>query len=352
MTISRYLRSSWLGSFLLLLIVVLSQTGCWRPYNTPVFADIAPNETAYVIPLNGDTTDQAKFNSVDFLEQHKVGAKRIQVPRVWINDGYIPSDGHYQDSVRVVKVDRTPVTISFEQADQTLDSNGHMKRSDDAIWIESRDSIGFSMGFSVTLRIEENDTSTYLYRYPGVSLADEAKSEVKARLQQNAAAFAARYILDDLRSQKNEMMTAISKDLVPFFAARGITVTTIGQFGGMVYDDKDIQNAINRTFVAEQEKVVAGALLTAQRDINAKSDQSAHQDQRNAITRATGEAQAIKLVADASREAASNPVFIQLRQLEIEAQRIAKWNGVVPDTLIEGGGSSSPYNLFIQPKTH
>ena len=347
--LNRYIKNSWITSTLFLLIA-LFQSGCFKAYNEPKFVDIAPNETAYVIPLNGDTNDQAKFNSVEFLEQHKVGAKRIQIPRVWVDDGYMYGSGYYQDAVRVVKVDRTPVTISFEQEDQTLDANGHMKRGDTAIWLESRDSIGFSMGFSATLRIEENDTSLYLYRYPGVSLADEARSEVKARIQQDAASFAAQYNLDNLRALKNEMMVAVRGDVIPFFAARGITVTTIAQFGGMVYDDKDIQNAINGTFVAQQQKVVAAALLTAQKDINTKSDETAHQDQLNAITRATGEAQAIKLVADASREAASNPVFIQLRQLEIEAARINKWNGIVPDTLIEGG--SSGYNLFIQPKTH
>lgn len=333
-----------------LLAAALSLSGCLKSYNEPVFVSIDPNETAYVIPLTGNTDDQAKFNSVDFLEQHKVGAKRIQVPRVWVDNGYMYGSGYYQDAVRVIKVDRTPVTIQFEQNDQSLDQNGHMHREDNAIWLESRDSIGFSMGFSATLRIEENDTSTYLYRYPGVSLAQEAKSEVKARIQSDASAFAAQYNLDTLRSLKNELMQAVRSDVVPYFASRGITITTVAQFGGMVYDDKDIQSAINGTFVAQQSKVVAAALLTAQKDINTKSDETAHQDQLNAITRANGEAQAIKLVADASREAASNPVFLKLRELEIDGKRIEKWNGVTPSTLIEGAGQGSGMNLFIQPK--
>ena len=325
--------------------------GCFRPYNEPKFIEIGPNETAYVIPLVGDTTQQDKFASAAFLEQHKVGAKRIQVPRSWVDDGYLPGSGYYQDAVRVIKVDRTPVTIQFQQDDQSTDAQGHLKRGGNAIWIESKDSIGFSTGFSVTARIEENDTSTFLYRYPAVSLVQEVATEIRARIQQDAAAFAATYILDDLRARKNEMMDDIRKDVVPFFASRGITITTIGQFGGLTYEDKEIQSAINATFIAQQQKVVAAAQLSAQKDINTKSDEAAHQDQLNAITRANGEAQAIKLVADASKEATASPAFLRLRELEIEGQRIAKWNGVTPSTLIDGGGSGM--NMFLaapQPK--
>lgn len=319
--------------------------GCVKPYNTPKFDEVGNNETAYVIPLQGDTTQQAKFDSVAFLEQRKVAAKRIEIPRAWISDGYMPATGHYQDQVRVVKVNRAPVTVEFHE---DAPKNG---KDADAIWVESKDSVGFSTGFSVTALIKETDTSTFLYRYNALSLQQVLATEVRARIQQVAAKFAATYILDELRAKKNEMRDDIQADVIPFFAERGITVTTIGQFGGMTYENPEIQKSIDGTFVAQQQKVVAAALLTAQADINSRLESEKQQAKRNAILLAEGEAAAITLVADAAQKAASNPAFVRLRELEVETKRVDKWNGITPSTLIEG--QSSGVSMFLpQSKLH
>lgn len=329
---------------LLGVLITLCFTGCVKPYNEPKFELVEPNETAYVVPLQGNTTEQAKFSSVDFLEAHKVAAKRIQVPREWISDGYMINSGYYQDQVRVIKVDRTPATVEFHQ-----DNSSANKKDADAIWIESKDSVGFSTGFSVTAMIKEDDTSTFLYRYNAMTLKDVLVKEIRARIQQNAASFAAKYILDDLRARKNEMMDVIRADVVPFFSERGITITTIGQFGGMTYENPQIQSAIDGTFVAQQAKVVNAALLAAQHDANEKAESENLQKKHNAILLAEGEAAAIKLVSDAAKEAQSSPAFLRLRELEIEGKRIDKWNGITPGTLIEG--ESTGLSMFVpQPK--
>lgn len=316
--------------------------GCIKKYNEPKFVDVGNNETAYIIPLQGDTTAQAKFDSVKFLDEKKVAAKRIQIPRGWVGNGYLPNSGYYQDTVRVVVVDRTPVTVEFHQ-----DGTPNTKDAD-AIWVESKDSVGFSTGFSVTALIKEQDTSTFLYRYNAMSLKQVLAQEVRARIQQISARFAATYILDELRNRKNEMRDEISSDVIPFFADRGITITTIGQFGGMTYENVDIQKSIDNTFVAQQEKVVAAARLTAQNDINSRLESEKQQAKRNAILLAEGEAAAITLVAKAAQEAASNPAFVRLRELEVETKRVEKWNGVTPTTLIEGHPTGM--NMFVTPK--
>lgn len=316
---------------------LLLTSGCIRPYEQPKFIEVGSNETAYVIPLVGDTSAQAKFSSAAFLESHKVAAKRIQIPLSWVSTGRFPQDGYYQDQVRVVKVDRTPVTTEYHQDATAKDA--------DAIWIESRDSVGFSTGFSVTALIKEEDTSTFLYRYNAMDLRQVMTTEVRARVQQVAAKFAAQFILDDLRSKKNEMLDEIRHDVIPFFADRGITITTLGQFGGMTYENPEIQQSIDKTFVAQQAKVVAAALLTAQKDVNEKSEQENQQKKRNAILVAEGEANAISLVADAAAKAQSSPSFLRLKELEVDVKRIDKWNGTVPGTVLSGANSP----LFINP---
>jgi regulator of protease activity HflC (stomatin/prohibitin superfamily) len=128
-------------------------------------------------------------------------------------------------------------------------------------------------------------------------------------------------------------------------------------FGGMTYENPAIQQAIDSVFIAQQDKEKSAAALAAQRDINAKSDSAAQQEKANVITlakanaegakiKAEGEADAIKSVADAAKDAASNPTFLELRKLEIEAARYAKWNGQLPQTVtILGEGEKTSIML-------
>src|SRR5678815_3906284 len=109
------------------------------------------------------------------------------------------------------------------------------------------------MGFTCTALIKEEDAAKFLYYYPSGSLGDVMDSEIRARVQKTASEVAAKYRLDDLRGRKQEIIDAVSKDVIAFFATRGITVTTVGMFGGMTYENPAIQKAIDETFVAQQE---------------------------------------------------------------------------------------------------
>lgn len=166
-------------------------------------------------------------------------------------------------------------------------------------------------------------------------------TEVRARIQMVGAEIAARYNLNQLRSRKQEIIDAVRDDAVPFFAARGITITTIGMFGGFAYESPGIQQSIDAVFVAQQEEEVSLAELTAQRNRNQTIEISA-QAQANAVRiRAEGEASAIRLVAEAAAEAQDNPSFMELRRLEVEQSRIGKWNGAYPTHLWTTGNNDN-----------
>ena len=57
---------------ILTLTVVMSLamfTGCVKPYDKPEFVTIEPHQTAFLIPLVGDTSAQASFESEEMLMQ-------------------------------------------------------------------------------------------------------------------------------------------------------------------------------------------------------------------------------------------------------------------------------------------
>src|SRR6267142_6559525 len=191
------------GLLLGLALVLVGTSSCIRPFDTPEYVEIDTSETGFLIPLEGDSTEQVKFQSEDYLKQHKVAAKRVRITHRWSQEGRLPSSGRWIPTVRLIKVNRSPVTREWATT-QTSTAGGASQRADKAIWIESVDSLGFSMGFTCTAFIPEEEASRFLYWYPSGSLADVMDKEVRGRIQQAAAEVATKYPLDGLRSRKQE----------------------------------------------------------------------------------------------------------------------------------------------------
>lgn len=325
---------------------LMTTVGCMKPYDKPEYAEIGTSQTAFLIPLEGDAKGgQAKFNSAEYLEARKVASKRIQITHRWNKTGRFENDGEWLANVKVVVVDRSPITREWQSKD------GADKGNDKAIWIESADSVGFSMGWTCTGYVKEEDSSQFLYMYPSGSLPEVMDTEVRARIQQVAALVAAAYKLDALRDKKIEMAKAVQTDVTEFFAKRGITITTVGMFGGMTYENKKIQDAIDQTFISQQEKVNAAAMLAAQEDKNTRIKSEADAMAQAARTKAKGEADGnlakaqaealgIEAVNAAIAKANNNPQLVQLKSIEVEKARVEKWNGQYPTTVVGGGANA------------
>src|SRR6185369_13114946 len=145
-------------------------------------------------------------------------------------------------------------------------------------------------------------------------------------------------------------------------AARGVIITTVGMFGGMTYENPQIQKSIDETFVAQQLKVVSEAKLQAQQkendrlvlEANGIAEKARREAQGQADARKTaaaGEAEAIRSINQAALEAQQNPLLLQLKTLEVEKNRIEKWDGRYPQMWWGGSGSGvpSPNILFQVP---
>ncbi len=77
----------------------------------------------------------------------------------------------------------------------------------------------------------------FLFNYPSGSLESVMDTEIDPHIQTSMADFANDVTLSDLLGpRKVELIATVKEDVVPFFAERGIEVTTIGQFGGFRYE--------------------------------------------------------------------------------------------------------------------
>lgn len=331
--------------FVLCSVIVVSLYGCRKPYNEEKYVEVKNHETAFVVPLEDDMSKQKSFGSVEALEKCLVATKRIVIPRRWHQSGRWEHTGRWIDAVMIILVDRSPVTREW-----TAETDTGTKGKDEAIWVESKDSVGFSTGFNCTAYIKDSkDAAVFLYTYPNQALSDVMDNEIRARVQAITAEVSANYDMDSLRGKKNEIISSVRQDVKDFFSTRGITITTIGMFGGFTYENPNIQAAIDNVFVAQQEKNTAKAMLEAQADKNSRIEKEAEAFRNAAITKSEGEAKAIQLVAQAAAEANSNPAFLELKKLEVETKRIEKWNGQYPQHLWTTSGTDS-LGVIVDPK--
>ena len=335
-------------------------TGCYREYDKPEFSEVDTADTAYLVPLEGDTSNQAKFDSERFLDDKKVASKRVQITHRWNQTGRWSTEGEWIPNVRLIKVNRSPITREW-----TADTKNGTAAKDQAIWVESQDSVGFSMGFTVTAFIKEEDASKFLYWYPSTSkegtasLASVMDSEVRARVQQAVSEVASKYPLDNLRARKQEMTDAAREDVVKFFGQRGITIATVASFGGMTYENPEIQKSIDNVFIAQQEKAVNLARFEAQQKNNDRVELEANASAEKLRIQAKGladakiaeaEGEAKSLLARSQAIKDSGPAIFELRKLEIEQARVEKWDGKYPTYMMQTGSGSPPNMLLNMPE--
>lgn len=309
-----------------MIVAMTLVVGC-GPAKIDKYVDIKPHETAFVVPMTGaNLSSQKGFGSINYLESRKIAAKRIFLKQSSVATGRMPGSYKWILDSQVITVSRAAVALEW--------------KDDHAIRLESSDSIAFSLGGTITGHITEEDTAKFLYNYPSSSLGAILNNEVKAFITSEMSSGFGTKALDDCRTQKSEISKGAFEKAKTFFKdEKGITLDVFGISGGLTYDDKDIQSAINRTFEAAMS--VNAAKEDAKRSFEEKTKlenvaeghRLAAVKNTDALTydireKAKAEADAIKKVTKAL-----SPSYIKY----MEAQAKMQWNGVLPAKLTNVG---------------
>lgn len=301
---------------LMLVMICCMFTGCRRPYDKPEFVTIEASQTAFLIPLVGDTTNQASFESEELLDQAKIATKEIQIPHRWVQMGRRHWMGEYRAAATLIVVERKPVSRSWESGSSTADSSNR------AIFGGSSDNIGIYVGMNCTAMIEEKDAAKFLYRYNNTPLETIIDTDIKKMVEDRFNVETAKYTSTELGAKKGEIMDAVKDYVIPYFKEYGITITVLGLKEDISYENPTIQDAIDKRFASEQD-------LEIQKNKNEAN-----------IAKAEADAQAIILTAEAEAEA-NRKLAESLTSAVLEKMYYDKWNGELPyfygaeDTLIE-----------------
>ena len=289
---------------LMLVMVCCMFTGCRRPYDKPEFVTIEASQTAFLIPLVGDTTSQASFESEELLLQAKVATKEIQIPHRWVQTGRRAWMGEYRATAALIVVERKPVSRSWESGESTASSTR-------AIFGGSSDNIGIYVGMNCTAMIEEKDAAKFLYRYNNTPLETIIDTDIKKMVEDRFNVETAKYTSTELGAKKGEIMEAVKDYVIPYFKEYGITITVLGLKEDISYENPTIQDAIDKRFASEQD-------LEIQKNKNEAN-----------IAKAEADAQAIILTAEAEAEA-NRKLAESLTASVLEKMYYDKWNGILP----------------------
>jgi hypothetical protein len=289
---------------LLIVMVCCMFTGCRRPYDKPEFVTIEASQTAFLIPLVGDTTNQASFESEELLNQAKIATKEIQIPHRWVQMGRRHWMGEYRASAALIVVERKPVSRSWESGESTASSTR-------AIFGGSSDNIGIYVGMNCTAMIEEKDAAKFLYRYNNTPLETIIDTDIKKMVEDRFNVETAKYTSTELGAKKGEIMDAVKDYVIPYFKEYGITITVLGLKEDISYENPTIQDAIDKRFASEQD-------LEIQKNKNEAN-----------IAKAEADAQAKILTAEAEAEA-NRKLAESLTDAVLEKMYYEKWDGKLP----------------------
>lgn len=301
-----------------LALTALTFTGCRRPYDKPEFQTIEPSQTAFLIPLVGDTDNQASFESEELLSSAKVATKEVQIPHRWVQTGRYDWTGEWRPSARLIIVERKPVSRSWDSGVSTADSNNK------AIFGETSDGIGIYVGMNCSAQIDEKDAAKFLYRYNNTPLETVIDTDIKKMVEDQFNLFTSKYPSTELHANKTTIVNGVRDAVTNYFKEYGITITVLGIKEGFSFENPEIQEAIDAKFASEQDLVI--------------------QQNKNEAAIAKAEAEAKAIIIAAQAEAEANRILSESITPEIlEMAKYEKWNGELPKYV--GGDSDLMINM-------
>lgn len=289
------------------ILMLLALAGCRKPYDTPEFVTIEASQTAFLIPLTGDTSEQASFASEELLEQAKVATKEIQIPHRWVQTGRKNWMGEWRASAKLIVVERKPVTREWASPKETATGNDNK-----AIFAESIESVGFYVGMNCSAQINEEDATKFLYRYNNKPLEEIIDTDIRSMVEKEFNDECGKYTIEEIRKEKSNIMDKVVKNVSDHFKEYGITITVLGMKEGISYENEEIQKAIDEKFSSEQ-------MIITQQNLN-----------EVAVSKAKAEAEAKLLAAEAEAEA-NRKIAASLTQALIDKIKYEKWNGELPE---------------------
>lgn len=186
---------------------------------------------------------------------------------------------YYVPAGRLIKVDRTPFSREWVDA-----SDRGTSKTKQGFPCQSLEGLNITVGVSIGTSVSEANAAKFLYRF-GVKAP---RGEMNGQIENDGRIiFTSVYygrslweVMDDVgrkyiqtvvcteingrtfdkaSEEANAIMDEVKKKATAYFATVGVTLDFIGWADSFEFD-KDVQHAVNRRYIAQQDEIIAKAL--------------------------------------------------------------------------------------------
>ncbi|HEV2549919.1 MAG TPA: SPFH domain-containing protein [Stellaceae bacterium] len=235
---------------------------------------ILPNESAFWIPDAGaNKENQAQLESEAYLNANKVALKRFVVPHTKLQgsgsffDFYVPAG-------RLIIVDRTPFSREWVDAQD----RGTSPRKE-GFPCQSKEGLNMTVGVALGASVSEQNAAKYLYRF-GVVPPKGNRNDPQIIFASVFLSRSVKEVMDDFGRKKvseiicdqitarsfdkvneeaKQIKDTAAKTITEYFATLGITIDFVGWADTFTFD-KEVQDAVNRRYIANKDQEIAAAL--------------------------------------------------------------------------------------------
>jgi hypothetical protein len=248
---------------------------------------ILPNQSAFWIPEVGAVKDkQVQVDSEAFLNDNKVQLNRFQIPHQKLagsaGNSVFSGWDYFVPAGRLIIVDRTPFSREWVDAQERGTST-----KKEGFPCQSKEGLNVTVGVALGASVSQANAAKYLFRFGVVPPRGDVKGAADTVENDGKVIFTSVYysrsvqnVMDDFGRKKilelicdqvtsrtfdkvNEEAKLIkdtaAKQIVDFFAGYGITIDFMGWADTFSFD-KDVQDAVNRLYVAKQDEEIGRRL--------------------------------------------------------------------------------------------
>jgi hypothetical protein len=334
-------------------LALVGISGC-GPVKQERLVQIESNHTAFRLPLE-DANDGKAFMSVEYLKAKRVPMQRYAVPQRARNTGRLWWEYEWIPTELIVVVDRAPVTRNWTDA--------NAKSGPNAIRLESLESVGYTIGITITASIEEEDAPLYLYNFGGYTFNEKSEkvpytppggepsdpslghlldTVLRGWIQQKLSHDLGNIALKDTDAKLGSAIDACFLECRKVFKQQGITIQSLGLAAGLRFENAEIQRVIDLRYTAATDIEVAKKEAAGQRQLNERMLAKVRTEIDTANKRV------------AAKEAVLLQVELRLRMLDAETFKLAAegWDGKPAHLVPQGAqflfgldGGNQPFQL-------
>ncbi len=248
---------------------------------------ILPNQSAFWIPEVGAVKDkQVQVDSEAFLNENKVQLNRFQIPHQKLagsaGNSIFAGWDYFVPAGRLIIVDRTPFSREWVDAQERGTS-----AKKEGFPCQTKEGLNVTVGVALGASVSQANAAKYLFRF-GVlpprgevrGMADSVENDGRIIFTSVYYSRSVQNVMDDFGRKKilelicdqitsrtfdkaNEEAKLIkdtaAKQIVDFFAGYGITIDFMGWADTFTFD-KEVQDAVNRLYIAKQDEDIGRRL--------------------------------------------------------------------------------------------